>query len=703
MRLILEALARHAADRPKQIAVVDPDGSAHSWESIADRARRVQTFLDGRMAPGAFVAISIASGSHFWCALLGIAGAGRVPVLVPCPLPRTIADRIASDLGAVVVMDEARCASAQSESACTKDSADPAGVVLLSSGTTGHSRFIFRPSEAIDRVATTILQEGLTRPGDASPCFMPMAHAYGFEHACLAPILAGARIHAHRAFSVNAASQSLADGATTLCLVPATAEALAEHAPPATALRCIVVAGAALTPNVRKRLLRAFPVDIVDLYGASETGTIWLDRGKGGRMVPGVSVRIVDATNTSRLVDIADGREGEIAVRSDAMGDAILAEKGRRMPLLSEGFFRTGDLGLRGVDGTFRITGRAKLVFDVGGLKVNPIEVEQAVESHPAIARAMIHPIRAGESLNRVGLKVELRPGAAAPAIEELRSFLAPLIASHAMPRSLDIRNELPKTASGKVMRLAGTDRIEPVLQRLPGLEAQEDREAFTKKLFDETACRYDASSATPFLGSGRWHRRRMLLQCGLRAGSSLLDVGCGTGLCASIAQDIVGPAGRVAAIDPSTGMLEMARRRGVRETVVGRAESLPFDRASFDFISMSYMLRHIEDLRVAFAEARRVLKPGGRILILEVTRPEGRASRGLFDFAMKWCAPTIGVVTSGRPSTFPMMRYWAQTIEQAVRPPRIIEALESCGFIGTRHILELGIFSSYRGVAPPA
>jgi ubiquinone/menaquinone biosynthesis C-methylase UbiE len=59
-----------------------------------------------------------------------------------------------------------------------------------------------------------------------------------------------------------------------------------------------------------------------------------------------------------------------------------------------------------------------------------------------------------------------------------------------------------------------------------------------------------------------------------------------------------------------------MARRRGVRETVVGRAERLPFADGTFDVVSMSYMLRHVEDLSLAFTEAHRVLRPGGRIVI---------------------------------------------------------------------------------------
>jgi hypothetical protein len=69
----------------------------------------------------------------------------------------------------------------------------------------------------------------------------------------------------------------------------------------------------------------------------------------------------------------------------------------------------------------------------------------------------------------------------------------------------------------------------------------------------------------------------------------------------------------------------------------------------------------------------------------------------------MDWVVPSIGVIASGRPSTFPMMRYWADTMRAAVKPAHIVRALEHCGFTGTRHLLQLGMFSCYRGSTPLA
>ncbi len=702
MKLVLDAFARHCAERPDDAAIVDPDRSALTWSELAVRVAAMRALIAARTAPGARVCVSVPSGSAFWIAVLAAASSGRMPCLLPDPIPGMIADRIPAELGAdALLVNAAMVADSARMPPREGSAAEPIGAILLSSGTTGHSRFVVRSVEAIDLIARTLVDEGLSAPGDIVASFLPMAHAYGFEHAFLAPILAGARVHALGAFSLEKATDALAAGATAMPLVPITAKALAEARPSAPRLRCAVTAGTVLPKAVRTEFERAFGVQLVDLYGASELGTIWLDRGDGGRPVRGVEITLVGG----------DGSSGEIAVRSVCMLTGVIDANGLCQPATEDGCFRTGDLGARAPDGSLRVTGRIKLVFDVGGLKVNPIEIEQALELHPSIHRALVKPVSADSALQRVAAEIELRDGAPEPTFIGLRAHLAPLVPSHAIPRSIVVVAHLPTTASGKLLRetLANAPAataapavvIAPVMHRPNGLEQRGEREKYTKTLFDLTAHGYDNSSGAAFMRSGRWYRRRMLVMAGLKTGGTHLDVGSGTGLCAALAQEIVGPTGRVVAIDPSTGMLEVARRRGVRETVEGRAESLPFPDASFDVVSMSYMLRHIDDLMLAFGEARRVLRPCGRIVIFEVTRPTRIGVRKAFDLSMYWVVPAVGVVASGRSSTFQMMQYWADTIKAAARPERIVEALERSGFVGTRHLLELGVFSCYRGSAP--
>ena len=211
MKLVLDAFARHCAERPDDAAIVDPDRSALTWSELAVRVAAMRALIAARTAPGARVCVSVPSGSAFWIAVLAAASSGRMPCLLPDPIPGMIADRIPAELGAdALLVNAAMVADSARMPPREGSAAEPIGAILLSSGTTGHSRFVVRSVEAIDLIARTLVDEGLSAPGDIVASFLPMAHAYGFEHAFLAPILAGARVHALGAFSLEKATDALA-------------------------------------------------------------------------------------------------------------------------------------------------------------------------------------------------------------------------------------------------------------------------------------------------------------------------------------------------------------------------------------------------------------------------------------------------------------------------------------------------------------
>jgi demethylmenaquinone methyltransferase/2-methoxy-6-polyprenyl-1,4-benzoquinol methylase len=214
---------------------------------------------------------------------------------------------------------------------------------------------------------------------------------------------------------------------------------------------------------------------------------------------------------------------------------------------------------------------------------------------------------------------------------------------------------------------------------------------------FDEAATDYDWINAAMSFGSGVWYRREALVRAGLAAGMSLLDVGSGTGVVAAQAQSLVGPGGTVVALDPSLGMLGHARERGVVRRVRGVAETLPFPTASFQMLSMGYALRHVADLRAAFAEYRRVLAPGGTLLLLEITRPAGRLRHAAVGLYLGWLVPFVARFGRGGRASRELMRYYWDTVDRCVPPETILAALREVGFAApTRHV-EMGIFSEYR------
>ena len=222
-------------------------------------------------------------------------------------------------------------------------------------------------------------------------------------------------------------------------------------------------------------------------------------------------------------------------------------------------------------------------------------------------------------------------------------------------------------------------------------------REAFLRTTFDDTAVDYDRLERVLGLGTGSWYRRQALLRAGLQAGMQVLDVGMGTGLVAKEILKITGEPQRLVGVDPSPGMMEQARFDQPVECRIGRAEEIPVPAASVDFLAMGYALRHIADFAAAAAEFRRVLRPGGRLLLLEITRAEGRMANLLLKAYMRGVVPAVARVVS-RSRTTPMLwRYYWDTIEACVAPGQVLQTLANAGLADVERHVELGIFSEYR------
>jgi demethylmenaquinone methyltransferase/2-methoxy-6-polyprenyl-1,4-benzoquinol methylase len=230
--------------------------------------------------------------------------------------------------------------------------------------------------------------------------------------------------------------------------------------------------------------------------------------------------------------------------------------------------------------------------------------------------------------------------------------------------------------------------------------EASEGRQKFLNELFNRTAYGYRAIDRATGFGSGLWYRRKSLREAGLRAGMDVLDVGCGPGLTTQSALDLAGPSGRVIGLDPSSGMLHEAKKGPCRQLVQGVGEQLPFPDARFDFLSMGYALRHVADLRVAFREYRRVLRPGGILLLLEISRPRSIILQSLSRFYIKTVLGVAFATATGNHDMRTLMRYWWDTTEQCVAPEAILSALADVGFVRCELNEQFnGLLRNYRAV----
>jgi demethylmenaquinone methyltransferase/2-methoxy-6-polyprenyl-1,4-benzoquinol methylase len=226
-------------------------------------------------------------------------------------------------------------------------------------------------------------------------------------------------------------------------------------------------------------------------------------------------------------------------------------------------------------------------------------------------------------------------------------------------------------------------------------------KRGFLRGIFDVTAPDYDYIERMLSLGSGSWYRRRALSRAGLAQGMKVLDVAVGTGLVAREAITIIGPTGHLIGLDPSAGMLQQAMASLNIHAILGVAEQLPMADGQFDFLSMGYALRHLSDLHRTFSEFFRVLRPGGRLCLLEITAPPGRLPRLLLRAHMRCVIPLLTRIATGRAASQVLWKYYWDTIEACVPPETLLSALRDAGFINAKRELSLGIFSEYTAQKP--
>lgn len=223
-------------------------------------------------------------------------------------------------------------------------------------------------------------------------------------------------------------------------------------------------------------------------------------------------------------------------------------------------------------------------------------------------------------------------------------------------------------------------------------------RESWVRDLFDDTAPWYDRAIGFMSFGSGQWYRRQALARAGLEPGMRLLDVATGTGVVARAAAAITNDGHAIVGLDPSIGMLAAGRAKRAFANVQAASEHLPFAPQSFDVVTIGFALRHFADLDGVFAECVRVLRPGGRLVILEITAPQSRIARTFLGAYMGGIVPAIVGIASLSVKTARLMRYYWVTTRECVRPEAIIQAMRNAGFGDVKRHVEAGIFSEYSG-----
>ncbi len=170
--------------------------------------------------------------------------------------------------------------------------------------------------------------------------------------------------------------------------------------------------------------------------------------------------------------------------------------------------------------------------------------------------------------------------------------------------------------------------------------------------LFAAVAPRYDLINDLQSLGMHRRWKRRMVQEAVVHQGERALDVCCGTG---DVAFALLGARGEVTGLDFSEAMLEVARKRnegGAVRFLQGDALALPFEDGTFDLVTVAYGVRNLSDVDRGLSELLRVLKPGGRLVILEFGKPDNRVWRWFYFQYLRWLVPVFGKLFCGDADT---------------------------------------------------
>jgi acyl-CoA synthetase (AMP-forming)/AMP-acid ligase II len=480
---LIQDLRSHSRTRAEAIAVC-AGGAASSqglnYAQLDDRVGRLAAVLTGSIRAGATVMLCYPNRVEYIAAFLGVLAAdstlfaissdSAAPELTSAAQRSLAAAAIVSSQvaphlqnvfgtarplpeladGAVLLTDPVWAASHE----------DGPALLLQSSGTTSRPKIVRRDGPSLDAVSRAMVTACGFTADDHVLAAVPLCHSYGLEHGLLAPITAGSCVHVFEKFDLPAVLDALRYGGITLVPgVPFMFDMLCRtQSGRFPTLRRAYSAGGPLPRSTFDSFQEKFGLRIGQVYGATEIGSVTFnnpdattfDPASVGHAMEGVSIRILDAEDPRIDEPLPAGAEGQIAIAGTSMLSGYLDSES--MPLL-DGYYLTGDLGLLTAEGALTLTGRLKLLVDIGGRKVNPAEVEAVLRQYPGVGACVVVAMRLSETVCR--LKAIVAPSKPGTELSprELRQFARERLSGYKVPRVFEIRDTLPTSDAGKVIR----------------------------------------------------------------------------------------------------------------------------------------------------------------------------------------------------------------------------------------------------------
>lgn len=479
-------LAEPARRFPRRTALVEGDDRPTYAELWRQARQYAQYLADCGLTPGDRVALLCPNTVAFVRAYYGIIAAGGVVVPVPTLLGPEELDHLLTDAGArylvchddLAALGEAAAARAGIRALAPTSPAGTApvrsyvsrspedlAVVFYTSGTTG------RPKGALLTHLNLVLN-ATVNAFDATPfqsddvvlgC-LPLFHTFGQTVALNATFRVGATLVLQPRFdAADAIGLMNREGVTAFFGVPTMFDRLTAAARTADrlpALRTCVSGGAGLPDTVLEAFQEAFATTVYEGYGLSETAptaaanqpVFGTRAGTVGHAVWGVEVEIADADIHDRTELLPPGARGEVVIRGHNVFAGYLGQPAATAAVLVDGWFRTGDIGVRDEDGFLSIVDRTKDLIIRNGYNVYPREVEEVMIRHPAVAQVAVIGLpdeRTGEEVCAVVVPAD---GAARDS-EQLIAWARDHLAGHKYPRRVEWAESLPLGPSHKVLK----------------------------------------------------------------------------------------------------------------------------------------------------------------------------------------------------------------------------------------------------------
>jgi len=332
-------------------------------------------------------------------------------------------------------------------------------VILLTSGTTGTPKGARRAAGGGGSEGPAILGRLPWRAEETIVVAAPLFHAWGFGQLIMGTMLSCALV-VRRTFDA-AATMELVDRyhATGLSVVPVMLDRIMElpdevrNRFSGRSLRFVTAAGSRMRPDVAIRFMDQFGDVVYNNYNATEVGVIALAGPEdlraapetAGKPMPGTEIRILDETRC----EVPRGEIGAIFARTTTQFEAYTSGQTKDV---EDGFMATGDIGYLDDTGRLFVVGRDDEMIVSGGENMYPIEVERALDGHPAVEDVTVLGVDDEQFGQRLAAFVVLKPGASATA-DILKQHVREQLANYKVPREVVFLDELPRNAVGKILR----------------------------------------------------------------------------------------------------------------------------------------------------------------------------------------------------------------------------------------------------------